>query len=117
MYVSSVEPNHVLLFHGAKAELYGNPSISYSVDKKDFGKGFYLGESFNQSASFIVGYPSSSVYIFDFNKTNIKIKEFNVSIEWMLLIAYFRGKLDEYSNSKYLKKLLSALMILMWLSR
>lgn len=109
MYVSSIEPNHILLFHGTKTELYGNPSVSYSMDKKDFGKGFYLGESFNQSASFIVGYSSSSIYIFDFDKTDIKIKEFNVSIEWMLLIAYFRGKLDEYKDSKYLKKLLSTM--------
>lgn len=56
-----------------------------------------------------MGYPSSSVYIFDFNKENIKLKEFNVSEEWMLLIAYFRGKLDEYKDSKTIKELLKNL--------
>ena len=84
MYNSSIENNHIILFHGAKTELIGEPSLSYSEDKKDFGKGFYLGESFEQSASFVVGYERSSVYIFDFNKENIKIKEYNVSKEWML---------------------------------
>ena len=109
MYSSSLDENHVLLFHGAKKELIGNPSIFYSEEKKDFGKGFYLGESFSQSASFVVGNEESSIYIFDFDKNNINIKEYNVSLEWMLLIAYFRGRLDEYKNSSALQKLLNDL--------
>lgn len=109
MYKSSVGENHIVLFHGAKKEIVGEPTIEYSEEKKDFGKGFYLGETFNQSASFVNNYPNSSVYIFDFNKSNVKIKEYSVSKEWMILVAYFRGKLNEYSNSKYLKKLLDDL--------
>ncbi len=109
MYKSSVEENHMILFHGAKTEIIGEPSISYSEDKKDFGKGFYLGETFEQSASFVVGYNKSSIYVFDFNKDNIKMKEYNVSEKWMLLIAYFRGRLDEYKDSKYVKDLLKEL--------
>ncbi len=106
MYGSSLTKNHTLLFHGARTELIGEPSIAYSEDKKDFGRGFYLGESFNQSASFIVGYKNSSVYIFDFDREAAKIKEFDVSIEWMLLIAYFRGKLEKYEDSPFLRSLL-----------
>lgn len=109
MYNSSVDKNHMILFHGAKTEIIGEPSISFSEDKKDFGRGFYLGETFEQSASFVVGYNKSSVYIFDFNKENVKIKEYNVSKEWMLLIAYFRGRLDEYAGSKYIKELIKEL--------
>ncbi len=109
MYNSSLKVNHTLLFHGAKEEIIGNPTIEFSQAKKDFGKGFYLGETFNQSASFIAGYKNSSVYIFDFDKSNTNIKEYNVSKEWMILIAYFRGKLDQYIQSKYLNKLLEEL--------
>ena len=109
MYNSSVDKNHMILFHVAKTEIIGEPSISFSEDKKDFGRGFYLGETFEQSASFVVGYNKSSVYIFDFNKENVKIKEYNVSKEWMLLIAYFRGRLDEYTGSKYIKELIKEL--------
>ena len=109
MYNSSVDKNHMILFHGAKTEIIGEASISFSEDKKDFGRGFYLGETFEQSASFVVGYNKSSVYIFDFNKENVKIKEYNVSKEWMLLIAYFRGRLDEYTGSKYIKELIKEL--------
>lgn len=109
MYGSNVTENHTLLFHRSKSYLKGSRSIEYSDGKKDFGKGFYLGESFNQAASFEFGYEHSSVYIFDFDKNNVNIKEFNVSIEWMILIAYFRGKLDNYKNSSYLKCLIDKL--------
>ncbi len=109
LYKSLEKKDHVILFHGAKEELIGEPTIEYSETKKDFGKGFYLGESFNQSASFVLGYPHSSIYIFDFDKTNIKIKEFNVSEEWMILIAYFRGRLYEYEQSKIVKKIVDDL--------
>ncbi len=109
MYNSLIKENHVLLFHGAKNELNGAPSVIYSEDKKDFGKGFYLGESITQASSFIVGYPNSSIYIFDFNKHNANIKEYKVCEEWMILIAYFRGKLNEYKDSKLLNKMLNNL--------
>ena len=109
MYGSSLEDNHLLLFHGAKSELHGHPTIAFSEGKKDFGKGFYLGESLAQSASFVVGYERSSVYVFDFDKADTRMKEFSVSEEWMLLIAYFRGRLDEYKESSYLKKLIGDL--------
>jgi len=109
MYKSSLEQNHILLFHGAKTELFGNPTINYSEQNKDFGKGFYLGEKIQQSSSFVVGYPKSSIYFFDFDKSKANIKEFNVSEEWMILIAYFRGRLEEYSQSSYVKNLVENL--------
>ena len=109
MYNSSLKDNHIILFHGAKSEIIGNPSIKYSEENKDFGKGFYLGETFEQSASFVVSYDKSSIYVFDFDMNNLKIKEYNVSKEWMLLIAYFRGKLEEYKDSKYIKTLIDEL--------
>lgn len=109
MYQSLRKENRVILIHGAKKELIGNPTVAYNEDKKDFGKGFYLGETIHQAASFIVGYPYSSIYIFDFNKENVLIKEFNVCEEWMILIMYFRGKLEEYKDSKKIKEILDKL--------
>lgn len=106
MYVSSLKNNHVLLFHGARNGLQGKPLINFSDKQKDFGKGFYFGESFDQSASFVINSIHSSIYIFDFNKENARIKEYNVSKEWMLLITYFREKLKNYQNEEYLNTLL-----------
>lgn len=109
LYYSSLKENHLLLFHGSKKEIINTPSIEYSDKNKDFGKGFYLGESYKQSASFVTNCPFSSIYIFDFDKSNARIKEYNVSEEWMILNAYFRGKLNEYKRSKYLAKILKQL--------
>ncbi len=45
LYRSDKKEDHVILFHGAKEELIGEPSISFSGEKKDFGSGFYMGEA------------------------------------------------------------------------
>ncbi len=101
--------NHVLLFNGPKNELIGKPTIKYGDEHKDFGKGFYLGETYEQSASFVTGFNNSMIYIFDFNKTKVRIKEFSICREWMILIAYFRGRLLSYKDSNYIKGLLDEL--------
>lgn len=109
VYKSKENKNNIILFHGSKGELIGKPSIKYSEDKKDFGKGFYLGTNVRQSSSFVSTYKNSSIYVFNFNKSKVKIKEFDVSKEWMLLIAYFRGKLIEYENSSIIQNLLKTI--------
>lgn len=109
MFKSNEEKNKVILFHGAKGEFIGKPSILYSDDKKDFGKGFYLGTDVKQSASFVSNYKDSSIYVFEYDLTKTKIKEYDVCNDWMMLIAYFRGKLNAYSDSKYIKTLLKQL--------
>ena len=109
MYKSDESKNRIILFHGAKKEFITAPSIEYSLGKKDFGKGFYLGTDLKQSASFVSIYPESSIYVYNCDLSKAKVKEYDVSKEWMLLIAYFRGKIEEYNNSKIIQKALSDL--------
>ena len=110
IYKSLENASTKVLYHGSRDKIIGDVTIEKSNDKKDFGKGFYLGETLLQSASFVSMYPNSSVYVFEFCKgKNIKIKEYDVCKEWMILISYFRGKIDEFSNSKYLKEILAEL--------
>ena len=99
----------VVLFHGAKTNIEGKISLDKSKETNDFGKGFYCGESLEQSAMFVAGYPNSSLYIVQFKKTNLKSLELNVDRDWMLLIAYFRNKLTEYENHPIIADLLSKL--------
>lgn len=40
-----------------------------------------------------------------FNPENLKCKKYNVDREWMLTIAYFRGRLEEYQDTETVKKL------------
>jgi len=108
LYLSLENKNTKILFHGSKKGIDGMISIDYGSENKDFGKGFYAGESVKQSISFVCSYPNSSLYFLKLNNfEKIKKVEFDVSKEWMILIAYYRGKIDKYSNSKYIKKILN----------
>lgn len=101
--------NCVILFHGAKTYIDGRISIDKSKPANDFGKGFYCGESMEQSAMFVAGFPESSLYILEFDKTGLSYTQLNVDRDWMLLIAYFRNKLNDYSNHPIILNLLSKL--------
>lgn len=106
MWREKVEQGHKILFHGAKNEIEGQISVMRSRINNDFGRGFYTGESYDQSLSFISGYEKSSVYFLDFNERNLKTKKFEVDQAWMLTIAYFRGALEEYQNSPVIRNLI-----------
>ena len=106
MFKDSVRRGSVVLFHGAKASFREEVSLSYSGTDNDFGQGFYLGESLLQSASFVCNYPKASVYVAELKMGNdLIIKEFEVDTDWMLTIAFFRGKLEQYKDSPKLKVL------------
>lgn len=110
LYKSNESKNKLILFHGSKNGIEGKLTIEKSNEKKDFGKGFYLGESVKQAVSFVSDYPNSKLYIVEVNNINkLKIKYFEVTKEWMILVAYFRGRINEYSDSSYLKELLDSI--------
>ena len=101
----SVSGGEVLLFHGAKTKIAGEVSTRHNKRINDFGDGFYCGESLEQSAMFVATYDNSSLYIVKFDPAELKCKRFGVDREWMLTVAYFRGKLDGYRDTKQVKKL------------
>ena len=101
--------NSIILFHGAKTYIDGRISIEKSKSTNDFGRGFYCGESLEQSAMFVANYPESSLYILEFDKTDLSYTQLNVDRDWMLLIAYFRNKLNDYAKHPVILDLLSKL--------
>ena len=102
--------NHVLLFHGSKKDISGNISVEMSRKNNDFGPGFYCGESLEQSAMFVSNFPHSGLYILDFDKTRMQELRLTVEQDWMLMIAFFRGKLYEYEEHPMIKKILNRLI-------
>ena len=60
----------VILYHGSKSGIRG-PVAPISREHCDFGKGFYLGESLFQSASFVSSNKDSSIYIFKYKGDKI----------------------------------------------
>jgi transcriptional regulator with XRE-family HTH domain len=98
--------SRIILFHGAKNRIEGAVSVEKSRGTNDFGKGFYCGENLEQSAMFVSGFPESSLYIYEFDKTGLSGTRFFVDRDWMLTIAYFRGRLSEYACHPIIRKLI-----------
>lgn len=107
LFKEDCSANSIILFHGAKTSLDDDISLEKSRDTNDFGKGFYCGESLEQSAMFVASYPASSLYILGFDKAELKHAKLSVDRDWMLLIAYFRNKLSDYADHPLLQSLLS----------
>lgn len=95
-----------VLFHGSKKGL-SEISISDSRENCDFGKGFYLGETYNQALSFVCEKEKSCVYSFRYSLLDLKIKKFECDLEWMLAICYYRGTLGEYVSNSMVREIVN----------
>lgn len=95
----------VPLFHGSKAGIEGPLSLGRSRADNDFGKGFYCGENLGQAASFVARFPRPVCYFVAFDGRGLRGQSFQVNTEWMLAIALFRGKLDDFAQHPVLRKI------------
>ena len=96
-----------ILFHASKETIDGEIDLNHSRNDIDMGTGFYLGESFEQAASYAFPFKKSSIYIFDASKlSKLKTKEYKVDLEWMLTISYFRGQLSQYLKTPVMQNII-----------
>ena len=100
----------IILFHGAKTYIDGKITLDRSKLTNDLGKGFYCGTSLEQSAMFVSTYQEPSLYILSFKKDDLKHIKLNVDRDWMLMIAYFRKRLGQYSDHPIIQDLLKKLV-------
>ena len=106
----NVDDGNKVLFHGAKKDFSMPIDIEHNSKlNNDFGKGFYLGENYDQAANYISTINKNKVYAFKLNISDLKIYKFNVDNEWMISIAYFRGWLKGYENNIVIKEILKKL--------
>lgn len=108
-YKEECDKDSIVLFHGSKQGIEGNIKLDKTRKNNDFGQGFYLGESLEQSISFVSRFKDSNVYIFKLKKKGLKELKYEVNRDWMLTIAYFRGTLNKYKDSETIKKLINKL--------
>ncbi len=101
----TISPDHKLLFHGSKNEIAGAIETGRSRANNDMGKGFYTGESYDQTVSFVSGFERSSVYYLDLDPAGLRSRKYKVDRDWMLTIAYYRGTLDEYKDHPLIRRL------------
>lgn len=99
------ETNKLILFHGSKKGL-DEINIPGSRNNCDFGCGFYLGESYSNAVSFVCENDKSSIYSFELDLSDLKVLEFECSLEWMIAICYYRNSISEYVNSSFVKSII-----------
>ena len=107
LWAENLASDHKLLFHGAKSEIAGEIDVTIGRTNNDFGCGFYTGESYDQSISFISNFNKSCVYFLDFNNVDLRCKKYNVDQEWMMTIAYYRNALSKYAEHPIVQKLVA----------
>ncbi len=109
LYKDDLKKGHMLLTHASKEGIEGNISLNKGKRKNDFGPGFYCGDSYDKSISFVSRYAASSVYFIDFDPAGLKHAKFDVSTDWMITIAYWRGILEGYEDRSLLRECLEHL--------
>lgn len=83
----------ITLYHGSKSGIKGKIA-PLSREKCDFGKGFYMGTEETQPLTLICNYDNARLYTLEFDMTDLNVLNIEVGIDWALLVAYNRGKMD-----------------------
>ena len=99
----SPEKNRILLYHGSKSGIVGGIEPK-SRKQCDFGKGFYMGTDPNQPLTLICDYEESKFYIVSICADALKSLEVNTDIDWAMLVAYNRGKMEKIKDTDLYNK-------------
>ncbi|MCM1123857.1 MAG: DUF3990 domain-containing protein [Eubacterium sp.] len=94
----------VTLYHGSKSGIHG-AIAPISREHCDFGKGFYMGTDRTQPLTLICNYPNAKIYTLSMNLSDLKILDIDIGIDWALLIAYHRGKMEFMKYSAFYNRL------------
>ncbi len=103
--ISQFEGNHMIetnevvtLYHGSKSGIH-DAIAPISRERCDFGKGFYMGTDRTQPFTLICNYPDARIYTLSVDLSNLKILDVEVGLDWALLVAYNRGKMESVKHS------------------
>ena len=99
----SKNESNIILYHGSKSGIKGKIQ-PISRELCDFGKGFYMGTEKMQPLTLICNFPQATLYTLELDVTGLNILEKEVGLEWALLIAYYRGKMDFTKGSDIYQK-------------
>lgn len=89
----------ITLYHGSKSGIHG-AIAPISRKRCDFGTGFYMGTDRTQPLTLICNYPEAKLYTLSVDLSNLKILNVDTGLDWALLIAYNRGKMECVKNTQ-----------------
>ena len=97
------DDNRLIVYHGSKKGITGKIE-PISRESCDFGKGFYLGTDSAQPLTLICDEDKPIIYTMKLDLTGLKVLKVEMNLEWAMLIAYYRGYMDEVKGSEIYKK-------------
>ncbi|GHV55249.1 hypothetical protein AGMMS49579_17620 [Spirochaetia bacterium] len=104
MGVENSKPQQSLvLYHGSKSGIIGAIKPN-SREHCDFGRGFYMGDTERQPLTLICAYPKATLYTVRFDLEGLAMLEVPPGIDWAMLVAFSRGKLEKIRNTPLYKK-------------
>lgn len=92
-------PESVVLFHGSISGIKG-PIAPISRERCDFGKGFYMATDPYQPLALISDFEGSRLYVIRLELAGLRVLQVRSDIEWAMMVAYHRGKMDEARGTK-----------------
>jgi transcriptional regulator with XRE-family HTH domain len=98
-----IENNKAVLYHGSKSGIEGEIK-PLSRERCDFGQGFYMGTQVQQPLTLISTHPEAMLYVVEFDLNNLKAVYIPTDIEWAMLVAYSRGRLEQIKGTKLYEK-------------
>lgn len=93
----------LIVYHGSKKGINGKIAPT-SRQSCDFGKGFCLGSNPEQPLTLICDEEKPIIYTIKLDLTGLKVLNVEMDLEWAMLIAYYRGYMDEVRESEVYKK-------------
>ena len=99
----AMHPDKMVLYHGSKSGIQGEIKPA-SRDRCDFGAGFYMGTDPLQPLTLICDYEQSVFYILSVDLHSLKTLDVPADIEWAMLVAYHRGRMEAARGTKFFQK-------------
>ena len=99
----ALSDGRVLLYHGSKSGIEGKIEPK-SRSQCDFGKGFYMVTEPSHALTLICDYEKSKLYIVSIDITELNTVEVPANIEWAMLVAYHRGRMETIKGTPLYEK-------------
>ena len=100
---NNTNDDKLILYHGSKEGIVGDIA-PISRDHCDFGKGFYMGTTTLQPLTLICDEDKPIFYTVELDLSDLKVLTIDVSMDWALLIAYYRKEMESIRGSKLYEK-------------
>ena len=98
-----VNDGSIILYHGSKSGIEGEIRPA-SRNRCDFGKGFYMGTLVHQPLTLIYNFDKAALYTLELDLRGLKVLHIPPGIDWAMLVAYSRGKLESKAGSAFYEK-------------